>query len=342
MEISFPKKIWYSITKFEKYPDMAQDGIFKAVRYLITMAIIVTTFALCGSMIKMNIAVGNLAPYIEQNIPDFTFEDGKVSMELTEPMVINDIANSQINKVIINPIAETSEQKEELENKETIVGTNIYFFKDEIILKNKVDDEHIQTQNYTYKDFIANYTKEDIQNFNKADLIEFLRSEKMTPFYTSYATTMFIYLLLTDIIYLLLDTFRIAVFGWITAVVAKIKMKFSAIYNMAIYSFTLPMILNIIYLIVNYFIDFKIKYFEVAYTTIAYIYLAAAIFILKDDFIKKMQEVMKIRQEQKNVREEIKRQEEEKKEKKDKDDDKDEGKDENEDKDTDTPEGSEA
>lgn len=164
----------------------------------------------------------------------------------------------------------------------------------------------------------------------------------MTPFYTSYATTMFIYLLLTDIIYLLLDTFRIAVFGWITAVVAKIKMKFSAIYNMAIYSFTLPMILNIIYLIVNYFIDFKIKYFEVAYTTIAYIYLAAAIFILKDDFIKKMQEVMKIRQEQKNVREEIKRQEEEKKEKKDKDDDKDEGKDENEDKDTDTPEGSEA
>ena len=160
----------------------------------------------------------------------------------------------------------------------------------------------------------------------------------MTPFYTSYATTMFIYLLLTDIIYLLLDTFRIAVFGWITAVVAKIKMKFSAIYNMAIYSFTLPMILNIIY----YFIDFKIKYFEVAYTTIAYIYLAAAIFILKDDFIKKMQEVMKIRQEQKNVREEIKRQEEEKKEKKDKDDDKDEGKDENGDKDTDTPEGSEA
>ena len=91
----------------------------------------------------------------------------------------------------------------------------------EIILKNKVDDEHIQTQNYTYKDFIANYTKEDIQNFNKADLIEFLRSEKMTPFYTSYATTMFIYLLLTDITYLLLDTFRIAVFGWITAVVAK-------------------------------------------------------------------------------------------------------------------------
>lgn len=104
---------------------------------------------------------------------------------------------------------------------------------------------------------------------------------------------------------------------------------------------TLPMYKYYIFNCKIYFIDFKIKYFEVAYTTIAYIYLAAAIFILKDDFIKKMQEVMKIRQEQKNVREEIKRQEE-KKEKKDKDDDKDEGKDENGDKDTDTPEGSEA
>ena len=59
LKLNFFKKIWYSITKFEKYPDMAQDGIFKAVRYLITMAIIVTTFALCGSMMKMEKSVWN-------------------------------------------------------------------------------------------------------------------------------------------------------------------------------------------------------------------------------------------------------------------------------------------
>ena len=82
-----------------------------------------------------------------------------------------------------------------------------------------------------------------------------------------------------------------------------------AIYNMAIYSLTLPIILNVIYIITNYFIDFTITYFQVAYITIAYIYLAAAIFIIKDDFIKKQQEVEKIKEEQKKVRDEIERQE---------------------------------
>ena len=83
-------------------------------------------------------------------------------------------------------------------------------------------------------------------------------------------------------------------------------------------------------------------YFQVAYTTIAYIYLAAAIFILKDDFIKKMQEVMKIKQEQKNVREEIKRQEEKKEEpKEDKEQKKKEDKEDDE-SDGDEPQGSEA
>ena len=59
-------------------------------------------------------------------------------------------------------------------------------------------------------------------------------------------------------------------------------------------------------------------YFQVAYITIAYICLAATIFIIKDDFIKKMQEVEKIKQEQLKVREEIK-EEQEKKEEEDKD-----------------------
>ena len=119
-------------------------------------------------------------------------------------------------------------------------------------------------------------------------------------------------------------------------------MKFSAVYTMSIYAFTFPMLLEIVYIVINYFTDFTIKYFQVAYTTIAYIYLAAAIFILKDDFIKKMQEVMKIKQEQKNVREEIRRQEEKKEEpKEDKKQKKKEDKEDDE-SDGDEPQGSEA
>lgn len=339
--ISFPKKVWYSITKFEQYPTMATEGTWNAIKYLIFLVAIVAMVSVVGSLIKLNKSVWNISEYIEQNIPDFTFADGKIEMEIEEPIAINDFQSNSIEKIIINPLADTSESKEESENKEMVPGINIFFFKDQIVLKNKIDDENIQSQEYTYNDFIANYTKENITNFKKADLVTYMRSNQIMPFYARYSLSAFIGILITGLVYALLDVLQVAVLGWITAIMAKIKMKFVAIYNMAVYSFTLPMILEIIYIIINYFTDFKIKYFQVAYTTIAFIYIAAAIFILKDDFIKKMQEVMRIKQEQKNVREEIKQQEE-KKDEPEEDKDQDEQKKKEDDNNDDEPQGSEA
>ena len=342
--ISFPKKVWYSVSKFEQYPTMATEGIGKAIQYLMIMIAIVTIFAMVGSVIKVKKLVLDLSEYIEQNIPDFSFAEGKVSMNIDEPIVIDDFQYNSIEKVVINPLAETSEAKEQSEKDEAVVGVTVFFFNDEIVLQSKIEDDNIQTQKYTYNEFIANYAKENITNFDKNQLVDYMKSNKIMPFYASYAITIFIGLFVTGIVYAFLDSLRVAVFGWITAVMARIKMKFIAIYNMAIYALTLPMILNIIYLIINYFTDFKIKYFQVAYSTIAYIYLAASIFILKDDFIKKMQEVMKIRQEQKNVREEMKKREQEKEdgEKKEKEQKKKENEENKDNDDNEEPQGSEA
>ena len=216
------------------------------------------------NVLKVNKLVWNLSEYIEQNIPDFKFEDGKISMDINDPIIIDNFEYKGIEKVVVNTLADTDETKEQSEKDEIVAGITIFFFKDEIVLKSKIDDDNIQTQSYTYTDFIANYTKEDITTFNKNELIDYMRSNKIMPFYASYAVTMFIGLFITGMVYALLDTLRVAIFGWVTAVVAKIKMKFVAIYNMAVYSFTLPMILEIIYLVINYFTDFTIKYFQVA------------------------------------------------------------------------------
>ena len=321
---------------------MATEGISRAIRYLIILTAIVAVFSVVGSILKVNKQIWKVSEYIEQNVPDFTFEDGKVSMNLEEPIILTETGYNAIEKVVIDPSAENSEDKEKEKNDEIVPGVTIFFFKDQIVLNNKIDDDNIQTQEYTYNEFITNYTKEEITNFNKSELIDYMRSSRMNNFYEKYSITIFTGLFLTGIIYAFLDTLRVALFGWITAVIAKIKMKFSAVYTMSIYAFTFPMLLEIVYIVINYFTDFTIKYFQVAYTTIAYIYLAAAIFILKDDFIKKMQEVMKIKQEQKNVREEIRRQEEKKEEpKEDKEQKKKEDKEDDE-SDGDEPQGSEA
>ena len=81
-------------------------------------------------------------------------------------------------------------------------------------------------------------------------------------------------------------------------------MRYQAVFSMSIYALTLSIILNMIYILINIFFDFEIKYFQVMYTAIAYICLAAAIFMIKSDFIKKQLELTKIMEIQKNINKE--------------------------------------
>jgi len=314
VKIGFFKKVWYSITKFEQYPTMAMEGLKRAIKYLVMLTAIVTIFITLGSLIQMKMMVEDLAEYVQNNIPEFSYTNGNLAMEIDETMIIEDIQYIDIDRIAINTLIETDEQKQQMEKDNLVVGTTVFFFNDEIILEIKTENDEIVRQSYTYNDFVTSYVGEYIENFDKADFLKFLRSDKMYTFYLSYGTSIFIYLLFINIMVALLDALEIAILGLITTTIARIRMKFVALYNIAIYSLTLPMILNIFYIVINYFTNFTITYFQVAYITIAYIYLAATIFILKDDFIRKMQEVEIIKQEQLKVREEINREEEKERE----------------------------
>lgn len=343
VNINFFKKVWYSITKFEQYPAMATEGLKRAIKYLIMLTAIVTVFVMIGSILQMKTLVGELAKYVQDNIPEFSYSNGNISMESQEAIIIENVEYTGIDKIVINTLTENDEQKEQEEKDNETTGTTIFFFNNEIVLKSKTENGETVKQEYTYSDFIANYTGKYIEEFNKTEFVQYLTSEEMTNFYIQYGLTMFIYLLIVNIMATLLNALEIALLGWITTTIARIRIRFVAIYNMAIYSLTLPIFLNILYVVINYFTTFKITYFQVAYITIAYIYLATVIFLLKDDLIKKLQEVEKIKQEQLKVREEIKEDEPEEPEDEDKREDKEDNKkDKKEDNKGDEPQGSEA
>ena len=339
--INFFKKLWYSITKFEKYPEMAAEGIRSAIKYLIIISFIVSIFISIGSTIEMHKVIGELANYINNNIPDFTYADGKISAEMQEPMVITEVNDSTIDQIVIDSNAETEEAKNTSKTEHEIIGNTIFFFKNQVVLVARAENGQVNEQPYTYQDFIKSYTQEDIKEFNKQELVNYMTSSGMNSYYIRYVIAIVVNLLLVNVMVALLDTLQLAILGWITTIVARIKMKFVAIYNMSIYALTLSMILNIVYIIINYFVDFTIEYFQIAYIAIAYIYLAASIFILKDDFMKRQEEVEKIKQEQIKVREEIRKQEEEKKDKEEQKEEKPKKKKEEEPK-GETPDGSEA
>lgn len=321
VNINFFRKIWYSISKFEQYPEMAAEGFGRAIKYLITLTAIVSIFLMIVSILQVKTLIRDIAQYINENIPEFSYADGNLSIEIEEPIVIDNINEIGIDQIIINTLVETDEQKQQFEKDNLTDGIKIFLFKDEIIFKTQIKDAENIRQSYTYDDFISNYVDKNIERFNKTEFVLFLTSGKMSIFYIQYAGALFIYLLIINIMIALLDSFEIAILGAITSAMVKIRMRFAAIYNMAIYSLTLSMILNILYIIINYFTGFTITCFQVAYITIAYICLAATIFIIKDDFIQKMKEVENIKKEQLKVREEIK--EEQKKKEKDNENDKD-------------------
>ena len=115
VNINFFKKVWYSITKFEKYPEMATEGLGRALKYLAMMCAFITVFMTISSFIEMKKVVFNLSEYIEQNIPEFSYEDGQIQMDTEEPIIIDNIQYDGINRIIINPLLESDEEKEKFE-----------------------------------------------------------------------------------------------------------------------------------------------------------------------------------------------------------------------------------
>ena len=101
-ENNFFKKVWYSITKFEQYPDMAIEGLKTAIKYLVTLTAIVTVFVAIGTVLQMKTIIKDLSVYIENNIPDFSYTDGKISMENQETIVLEDINDINIALKYIN------------------------------------------------------------------------------------------------------------------------------------------------------------------------------------------------------------------------------------------------
>ena len=71
-------------------------------------------------------------------------------------------------------------------------------------------------------------------------------------------------------------------------------MKFSSLINISIHALTLPLVLNIIYTIINTITGFTIRHFTVVYTSIACIYIITAILLIRSNFIKQHIEMQKI------------------------------------------------
>ena len=87
LKLNFFKRIWYSITKFEKYPELAALGVKKALIYF-TELIVIFCMIYTGSYV-----------YYVEKVATFEEENLSLSQKVIKTMVV-ETDNEQINKTI--------------------------------------------------------------------------------------------------------------------------------------------------------------------------------------------------------------------------------------------------
>ena len=303
----FFQKAKLAIFNIEKYPELAAEGVSRAMGYLAKIIAILAIVVGIGMIYRVTQIMDKMATYLDNEFPNFSYQDGILDVQSEEAINIkNDITGA----IIIDTKTEDQEKKNQYINE---LGDNgILVLKEEIIVKNEA---MVGTSTYRYDDILKQM---GLTNFEKQQVIEYVRGKQMISIYFSVFATLFVYAFMIYFINTIANVLFVSAFGYLANLFTKVRMRYASIFNMSIYAITLSTVLNILYIILNMFVDFNIEYFDVMYLSVAIIYLFAAIFMIKADLQKRQIEVMKIVKVQEEVKKEMEEKEQEEKQKQNK------------------------
>lgn len=299
----FFKTVLKSIKDFDKYEQFGLEGMGRTCLYLLQMVAIITIIVVAVLIYQFSTTMQSAVIYFNDNVQEMSYTDGILTVNLNQKLEVD--TNSTIaQKIIVDTSDLTNEQIEQYRTDLNDLNSGIILLKDKILIKNEMLTAITET---TYTDILSQY---NITNLDKQSVLDYIYANQ-SQVYISVAIVEFIYMFAIYLTSILMDTLVLALLGLIVSRIAGMKIKFSACFSMGVHALTLPIILNILYIILNAFTGYTIKYFQIMYTAISYIYMVAAILIIKSDYIKRQMELDKLKSEQEKVRAELDRHKEE-------------------------------
>lgn len=308
----FFKSVKNSIFNFDSYQEFAMQDMKKGTIYFLKLSLAFSiVISIVFAILQVTVTVPNVKKFIESDIPDFKYSNGTLEIKSEEAVKIDKIADD----VLI--IADTKELDDikisEYKDKIKLYEIGVLILKDKIYLKNAYTLSEIQEMKLSDLENI--YGKSE---FAKQDILNDINSINMVSLCISLAITVFLGFFLIFLFMSILDIIILALLSNIIAMFSRVKMKASALVNISVHAMTLPIVLLLIYAIVLLTTGFEIKYFNIMYRGISYIYVFTAIFLIRQNLIKQQIELTTIIQKQKELKEEIEeKNEEEPKENKD-------------------------
>ena len=125
----------YSITKIEKYPDMAAEGLGKTIGYLTKIVVFLSIVLCLGMMFQTNDLIEEGASYLKNEFPEFSYKDGVLNVESENEMIISS-KDSVVGKAIIDTRTQDDQKINQYINEVTEEGEGIIILRDRLIIKN--------------------------------------------------------------------------------------------------------------------------------------------------------------------------------------------------------------
>lgn len=298
-----------AVISFDEYKKFSEEKISISIKYILKLMLMFTIVIAIALTCKVIKETESTIKIFNEECPEFKIDGNTLMIEEDNKQFIKGDSNGYFG-ILINSEKENLNDIDEALNYQRVVA----MLKDKIVIKNSNDLE----SSITYEELNNKY---DINSLNKKSILDFVTENNMTKIYALFIVVSAVYLYIIYLVQMILDILLLSVVGFLTSKIIGVKFKYKSIFNMSIYALTLSIILYMIYIFINLLTGFNVKYFEIAYNAIAYIYIITAMLTIKTDLIKQQMEVAKIIKEQKKVREEKQKEEnEEDREKKEKGD----------------------
>lgn len=308
-EVSFFKKLIMSIKDFEKYPELASKRWTVVLTYLAKLLAIFVIIASFASVYSLAEQLQSGLQYVKEELPDFTFTNNELKMEQEEAILYENV-DKLFDTIIIDTKEVNDETLSLYKEKVQKASNGIVLLKDKALVKTNVTNGIVE---YAYSSISETY---QINEFNKQQVLEYFSGTNLALIYIGIFAMISIYMFILYFISIWLDIILLGTLGFFTALILRLRLRFSAMCKIAVHSLTLPILLNAVVILIETFTSFKIQYFDIMYIGIAYIYIITAILMIKSDVIKNQKELVKIIEEQEKVRQELEKQKEEEETKK--------------------------
>ena len=205
-KIGFFQKVWDSITKIEKYPDMAAEGLGRAFTYLCKVVAILAIVLCLGMMYQTYQMLQEGIEYLQNEFPEFSYKDGVLNVSSDQPLTISE-DNSYVGKTIIDTNTEDQQTENQYINEIEKSGSGMIILKDKVILKN---GSIAGTINYNYSELLGQM---GITEFTKQSVIDYVNSSQVISLYISVFITIFVYSFMMYLLTTLSNVVFLSIFG---------------------------------------------------------------------------------------------------------------------------------